>query len=255
MLADVSCKVDVEIVHHAHPREGSPAPMRNPLRTVSSYIHHLHRTSESTPESVEQPREGIQHAVVLGGAERQMEPVATEISTEEAATVTHAEGERDNEEGWVSEDTGDGAIASSSVAQGERRKRVRSSKHKAAAQPPSTGLDEEGRRRLSASDQGYVSSHVSSPSSDTMPSLSPVTSEPEQAQDVPQDVERRGRSKHHERKGSNFSPRSSIQHRRLESLRLVQHARDASPSRSIRFADEHRSGTSTPRNGVLPNES
>lgn len=185
----------------------------------------------------------------------QKEFPTTGVLTEEAATVTHVGGEPDDEEGWISEDNGDATITHSSTTPGKRRKHVRSSKGKAVVKISSTGLGEKGRWRLSASEQDCSSPQACSPTSDTTRALSPVTSEPEQVQDINQEVERRGRSIHHERKGSNLSSRPSIHHRRLESLKLAQHSRDASPSRSIRFADEHPSGTSTPRNGALPNES
>ncbi|KAH0831869.1 Sodium/hydrogen exchanger family-domain-containing protein [Lanmaoa asiatica] len=248
-------EVDVEIIRHAYASEGSPAPMGGFLRTAGSYIHHRRRASGGTAKSAEQTRD-IEHDVSLAGAELPKESLTTAVSTEEAATVTQTEGELDNEEGWASEDSVDGTIVSSSAAQDERRRRVRSSKAKATVKPTAgAGQNKKGRRRSSASEQGRYSLHTRSLSSDTTPTLSPVENEPERAQDVLEDIDRRGRSTHHERKSSGLSHHPSIQHRRLESLKLAQRSRDASPTRSIRFADEHRSGTSTPRSGVLQNES
>ena len=261
MHADGPRKVDVQVVRHAYRREGSPTPADGPLRKARSYIqHHLRHPSEGTPKSVEQERTGdsIEAHVAPAGAEPQKEPVATGLPKEEAATVTHIETDQNDEEDWASEDSGEGTIASSSAARvkpGERRRRVRSSKGKAVVKAAGTGLNKRGRRGSSMSEQSRSSPQVRSPSADTTPTPPPLTNEPEQIADVPEDADRRGRSTHHERKSSGLSLQSSIQHRRLESLRLAQHSRDASPSRSIRFADEQRSGTSTPRNGVSQNES
>ena len=168
--------------------------------------------------------------------------------------MTHAETEQNDEEEWASEDSGENTISSSSAARApsERKKRVRSGKGKTG----SAGLNKKGRRRSSTSEQSRSFPPVRASSSDTPPPPPPVANEPERSPDVPEDVDRRGRSTHHARKSSSLSPRPSIviQHRRLESLRLAQHSRDASPSRSIRFADEQWSGTSTPRSGMLQNE-
>ncbi|KAF8551278.1 hypothetical protein OG21DRAFT_1445426 [Imleria badia] len=259
--AGPGAEVDVQVVRHAYRREGSPTPADGPLRTARSYIqHHLRRPSEGTLKNANQEQAGdsVQLDVPPAGAELQKEPVTTGSPTEEAATVTHIETEQNDEGEWASEDSGEGTIASSSAVRaktGERKRRVRSSKGKAALKPASTGLNKRGRRRGSVSEQGRSSPHVHSPSADTTPTLSPVTNEPERIPDVTEDADQRGRSTHHERKSSGLSPQPSIRHRRLESLRLGQLSRDASPSRSIRFADEQRSGTSTPRSGVLQNES
>ena len=244
--ADVSCKVDVEVVRHAYAREGSHTLMGGPLQTARSYMHRSHRSSEGPPKSAEQAGDGIP-----AGTELQKGTPTTGVPTEEAATVTQAEGEQDDE-GWASEDSGYGTISTSSAVRvpGARRKRVRLSRGK----PAGAGLNKKGRRRSSASEHGRSSSHARSPSSDTTPAVS-LANEPERAPDAREDTDPRGRSTHHERKSSGLSSHPSIQHRRLESLRLSQHSRDASPSRSIRFADEHPSGTSTPRNGMLQNES
>ncbi|KAG8214423.1 Sodium/hydrogen exchanger family-domain-containing protein [Butyriboletus roseoflavus] len=248
--------VDVEIIRHAYARDGSPSPIGDLLQTASSYIHHLRHASEGTLGSAGQAGEGIEHDVSLAGAEPQKETLTTEVSAKEVGAAVNQEHEP-NDEGWASEDTGDGMVTSSSAVPNERRKRVRLSKGKAMAMPAGAGPNENGLRRMSASEQGYFSPHVFSSSPDTTPTLSPVTNESErtQTQDVPEDVDRRGRSTFHERKGSYLSSHPSIQHRRLESLKLAQRSREASPSRSIRFVDEHRSGTTTPRNGALQNDS
>lgn len=252
MRADVPCKVEVEIVRHAYAREGSPTPIGGPLQTASSYIYHLRHPSEGTPGSAEQAGKGVELDVSLAGAELQRESLATKVSAEEPAAVVHAEGELNG----VSEDIGDGIVTSSSAVLDGRRKRVSSSKSKDVAIPVGAGLNEKGLRRLSASEQGYFSPRVFSSSPGTTPTLPPVTDESEeaQAQDGPEDVDRRGRSTFNERKSSYVSSHPSIQHRRLESLRLAQHSREASPSRSIRFVDEPRSSTNTPHNGVLQND-
>jgi NhaP-type Na+/H+ or K+/H+ antiporter len=250
-------EVDVEVVHHAYTREGSQGPMRGPLQTARSHIHRFRHPSEGTPKIAEQAGDGIELDASSAGAELQKDTPTTWVLTEEPATVTQAEGEPNDEQGWASEDSEDGTISSSSVvrAPGRRRKRVRSSKGNALVKPAGARLNKKGRRRSSASEHGHFSPHAHSPSSDTTPTMSPVANEPERAPDTSEDPDRRGRSAHHERKSSGLSSHPSIQHRRLESLRLSLHSRDASPARSIRFADEHRSGTNTPRNGLLQNES
>lgn len=179
----------------------------------------------------------------------QKEP-ATQSPTENAATMTHAEGEPTDEEGWASEESGDGTSVSSSAVPGWK-KRVRLSRGKVATKSTSAGVHKKGRRRSSANERGHSSSQ---PASDSAAMPSPVANEPEQAQDAPEDLDRRGRSTHLDRRPSGISPRSSILHRRLESLKLAQHAREASPARSIRFADEPRSGSITPHNGWFQNE-
>ena len=220
------------------------------MRTARSYVHHLRHASEGTTNNAEQAREGVEHDVPLTGFELQKESVTIKVPTEEVPIVTHTEGKLNDEEGWASEDSTGSTIASSSVVPG-RKKRVRSSKGKAVVKPVGAGLNKKGRRRSSVNEQGRSSPH---PSSDTTPALSPVANEPERAQGVPEDVDQRGRSARPERRSSGLSARPSVQHRRLESLRLAQHTRDASPTRSIRFADEPRSGTNTPRNSMLQNE-
>lgn len=251
MCADVPCEVDVEVVRHAYRREGSLTPTEGPLRTIQSYIRHLHHSSEGAPKSTEQEqaRDSTKLDVTPTGAE---EPITNGLPTEEAAAVTHTETDQNDEEEWASEDSDERTIASVSTARApsERRKRVRSSKGKAVMKP--AGLNKKGRRRSSVSEHTRSSLHVRSRSADT---TSPLTSEPERISEIPEDADPRGRSTRPERKNSGFSPQPSIQHRRLESLRQAGHSRDASPSRSIRFADEHPSGTSTPRNGILQNES
>ena len=231
--------------------------MRSPLQTARSHIHRFCHSSEGTPKSAEQAEDGIELDISSAGAELQKDTPTTWVPIEEAVSVTQAEGELNDDEGWASEGSEDGTISSSSVARtpGRRRKRVRSSKGKALVKPAGAGLNKKGRRRLSASEHGHFSPHARSPSSDATPTLSPVANEPERTPDTPEDANQRGRSTHHERKSSGLSSHPSIQHRRLESLRLSLHSRDVSPARSIRFADEHRSGTNTPRNGLLQNES
>ena len=261
MRADVPCKVDVEVVRHAYTRQDSHASIGEPLRTARTFIRHLRHPSEGTPKGAEQDGKGIELGASPAGAESQKEPVTIGVPTEEAATLTQAGYKPSDEEGWVSEDSGNGTISSSSAAQAPagRRKRVRSSKAKVVVKPAGAGLNKRGRRRSSASEHGRSSPHVRSTysdlGSDTTPTLSPTANVQGRIQDMPEDADQRGRSPDHERKGSAHSSHPSIRHRRLESLRLTRHSRDASPARSIRFADENRSGTSTPRNGVLQNES
>lgn len=220
------------------------------MRTVRSYVHHLRHASQGTPNNAEKTREGAEHAVSTPGAQLQTESATSEALPREASTVVHAEGEPSDEEGWASEDSVDGRITNSS-AEPERKKRVRLNKGKAVVKPAGSASSKKGRRRSSTNEQGRPSPQ---PSSETTPTVFPVANEPERAQDTPENVVQRGRSTHPERRSNGLSPRPSIQHRRLESLRLAQHVRDASPARSIRFADDPRSGTNTPRNGVLQNE-
>ena len=242
-------EVDVETVRHANAREGSPTRLGRPLRTARSHIRRPRQASDGTSNNAEQGEEDGEHDVALSGAGHQKAASIFEVSTEEATTRTHAEGELDDEEGWASEDSGNGTVTSSSAV--PKKKRGRSSKGKAVVKPL-TGLHKKGRRRSSTSEHGRPSLQLFS---DATPTLPPVATELERGLDGPEDVDRRGRTAQFERRGSGLSPRPSVQHRRLESLRVTQHSRDASPARSIRFADEPRSsGTSTPRNGMLQNE-
>jgi len=64
----------------------------------------------------------------------------------------------------------------------------------------------------------------------------------------------RGRSAH-TRQNTDQSAHRSVKHRRLESLKFEQASREASPARSVRFADtEGRNGTTTPRSATLQND-
>ncbi|KAI9568563.1 Sodium/hydrogen exchanger family-domain-containing protein [Boletus coccyginus] len=224
-------EVDVEVVHHAYTRQDSHASMGEPLRTARAFIRHLRHPSEGTPKGAEQVEEGIELGASLAGAEPQKEPITTGVPTEEATTLTQAECKPSDEEGWVSEDSGNGTMSGSSAARAPagRRKRVRSSKAKATVKP-AAGLNKSGRRRSSASEHGRFFPHVRS-TSDTTPTLSPTTNERERVQDMPEVAYQRGRSSDHERKSSSHSSHPSIHHRRLESLRLAHRSRDASPAR------------------------
>ena len=64
----------------------------------------------------------------------------------------------------------------------------------------------------------------------------------------------RGRSAH-TRRNTDHSAHRSVKHKRLESLKFEQASREASPARSVRFADtESRNGTTTPRSATLQND-
>ncbi|KAG9315963.1 Sodium/hydrogen exchanger family-domain-containing protein [Chiua virens] len=170
------------------------------------------------------PSEAAPKSPELGGEKASQDvssPVGAGPQYPEPIPVTHAEGELDDE---ACEDNGNGSTPP-----------VAWTASVMVAQAPSTS-------------EKSTSSQLSTSTSAT---LVPMGNEP----DIPEeDVDQRGRSAFHERKSSRLSSRPSFHHRRLESL-LSDHSRDVSPSRSIRFADEPRSGTSTPRNGVLQNES
>ncbi|KAF8125710.1 Sodium/hydrogen exchanger family-domain-containing protein [Boletus edulis] len=224
-------------IRHAYRREGS-APTDGPLQTARSYIRHLRHASEGTSKNTEQTGDSTEPDVSPAGAEMQKDP----IITERAAAVTHTEGEPNDEEAWASEDNGKSTIAGPSAvrAPGERKKRVRSSKGKGVVKPAATGPHKKTRRRSSVSEQGRPSFRVRSPSLDaTSPGM---VNEPERTPDAPEDADRRGRSAQHAHERKSLSPR------------LARNAREASPSRSIRFADEHQPSTSTPRNSVIQNQ-
>ncbi|KAF9220867.1 hypothetical protein BS17DRAFT_286688 [Gyrodon lividus] len=251
-------EVDVEIIHNAFEstKENTSIHLKaagTALRTSRAYLQHVFQAPEEIQTNVEQVEETIKENLHAAEDEAQKVLSATRGSSGDNLDRS-MEGEPDEEENWASDRSGDDGIVSPSGAQspGDRRKRPKLGMGKTAHKQIGVGLSRKSRRRSSVSEQGSFSAHARHLLVDQSQPLSPGTGAQEST--VAEHADRRGRRSNPDRHSSDVSAHRSIKHRRLESLKLDQHSRDQSPTRSVRFADEERSGTSTPRISTLQNE-
>ncbi|KAF9240279.1 Sodium/hydrogen exchanger family-domain-containing protein [Melanogaster broomeanus] len=251
-------EVNVEIIRNAFEptKKDSSVHLKaaagTAIRTSRDYLQQFRHAAEQVQKRAEQAGETIEHDLQVAGARAREVVSATRASTGDNFDRS-TEGEPGYEDDWASDLSGDDVSVKPS---GDRRKRPRQGKGKAVPKQIGVGLSRKGRRRSSMSEQSSLSAHTRPSLVDQSQLQSPPPSggDVQDPSDVPEATDWRGRSSPPERQGSDLSAPQSIKHRRLESLRLHRHSRDESPSRSVRFADEERSGMSTQRNSMLQNE-
>jgi sodium/hydrogen antiporter len=209
-----------------------------------AYLRKLHHAHEDIHRGAEHVEENVKHDI--HALESKAQEVIQVGGSSDGNTGACAEGDED--EGWMSDKSGDGDGPAYSLGElpGDHRRRSKSWKAKSGTHSVAARSARSHRRRQSTGDGGTFSSHARQLLDQDPPFV--FTAEPSEM--TPSEGEdQRGRSHTPHRQGSGHTYRYSIQHRRLESLKTSEHnSRDVSPTRSVRFVDkEPRSGAITPK--------
>ncbi|KAG2360635.1 Sodium/hydrogen exchanger family-domain-containing protein [Suillus spraguei] len=243
-------EVDVEVIYNAFKPSEQAVHSRfsvaegGAFQTGRAYLRKLHHAHEDIHRGAEHVEENVKHDI--HALESKAQEVIQVGGSGDGNTGACAEGDED--EGWMSDKSGDGDGPAYSLGElpGDHRRRSKSWKAKSGTHSVAARSARSHRRRQSTGDGGTFSSHARQLLDQDPPFV--FTAEPSEM--TPSEGEdQRGRSHTPHRQGSGHTYRYSIQHRRLESLKTSEHnSRDVSPTRSVRFVDkEPRSGAITPK--------
>ncbi|KAG2362844.1 Sodium/hydrogen exchanger family-domain-containing protein [Suillus spraguei] len=221
-------EVDVEVIYNAF-KPSEPAVHSRfsvaeggAFQAGRAYLRKLHHAHEDIHRGAEHVEENVKHDI--HALESKAQEVIQVGGSSDGNTGACAEGDED--EGWMSDKSGDGDGPAYSLGElpGDHRRRSKSWRAKSGTHSVAARSARSHRRRQSTGDGGTE--------------MTPSEGE-----------DQRGRSHTPHRQGSGHTYRYSIQHRRLESLKTSEHnSRDVSPTRFVRFVDkEPRSGAITPK--------
>ncbi|KAG2362858.1 Sodium/hydrogen exchanger family-domain-containing protein, partial [Suillus spraguei] len=243
-------EVDVEVIYNAFKPSEQAMHSRfsvgegGAFQAGRAYLRKLHHAHEDIHRGGEHVEENVKHDI--HALESKAQEVIKVGGSSDGNTGACAEGDED--EGWMSDKSGDGDGPTYSLGElpGDHRRRSKSWKAKSGTHSVAARSARSHGRRQSTGDGGTFSSHARQLLDQDPPFV--FTAEPSEM--TPSEGEdQRGRSHTPHRQGSGHTYRYSIQHRRLESLKTSEHnSRDVSPTRSVRFVDkEPRSGAIAPK--------
>ncbi|KAF4577281.1 Na(+)/H(+) exchanger family protein [Pleurotus pulmonarius] len=243
-------EVEVEVIRNANcddlptTRSLLRGPQELMHQQIEPYLHKLRHA----PHEVEQDADAVAHAIaqdarhVEEGAKHALHAVA-----HPGNNMHIVQGDREDEEGWASDRSNPGEASASSIAPQPSNSSDRKRRSKAFIRH-APKLGSRARRRTSAR-KGL--------SQDDHNSISPILeSTAEEPRGRPSDTRPRKRQADHARPHTADSGNSAFRNNRIDRVLALHASREASPSRSVRFADtEPRSGTSTPRISYHRNDS
>ena len=206
------------------------------MQKARAYLHHLRHGTKQVQKELKDAGEVVEHGI------REVAKEAPHVISPPCERAVQSDADT---EGKLSGKSHGDVCAAPTAAQREDHKRPQSAGENTASERRDAKLSRKGRRRASISEGDSPGTRTDQPS--TPPIL---TSRDE---DATEDTNR-GRSTH-TRQNTDHSAHRSLKHRRLESLKFEQGSREASPTRSVRFADtEGRNGTITPRSATQQND-
>lgn len=245
-------EVEVEVIRNANCDDlpTTRSLLRGPQDLMHQQIEPYLRKLRHAPHEIEQDAEAVAHAIaqdtrhVEEGAKQAIHAVAHPGDEQHTG-----QSDREDEEGWASDRSNPGEASASVMALQPSNTSDRKRRSKAFMRH-APKLGSRARRRTSARKGLPQDDHIS-----TLPILEDTAEEPRGRPSS--DVRPRRRQVDHARPHTSDSGNSGpFRNNRIDRVLALHASREASPSRSVRFADtELRSGASTPRISYHRNDS